>query len=77
MRCPTVCHQERLIVLLPYYAGSCGSATYGFTARVPLEGKQDDQAVADEIAGQIIREYHPLFMAFLSTMQHVQNRAEE
>lgn len=36
-----------------------------------------NQAVADEIAEQIIREYHPLFMAFLSTMQHLQNRAEE
>jgi len=36
-----------------------------------------NQAVADEIAEQIIREYHPLFMAFLSTMQNVQNRAEE
>jgi len=36
-----------------------------------------NQAVADEIAKQIIRAYHPLFMDFLSTMQHVQKSAED
>jgi len=36
-----------------------------------------NQAVADEIAERIIRDYHPLFMEFLDTMQRLQNRAEE
>ena len=36
-----------------------------------------NQAVANEIAERIIRDYHPLFMDFLSTMQQMPNRVEE
>ncbi len=36
-----------------------------------------NQAVANEIAERIIHEYHPLFVDFLGTMQHLQNRTAE